>query len=54
MERIAARFAGTGSSDPRWIAFSNAMKQFAPGHAAEVYAAWGWLSGELPSPACAA
>ncbi len=36
-----------GSSDPRWIAFSNAMKQFAPGHAAEVYAAWGWLSGEV-------
>lgn len=36
-----------GSSDPRWMAFSNAMKQFAPGHAAEVYAAWGWLSGEV-------
>jgi len=36
-----------GSSDPRWIAFSNAMKQFAPVHAAEVYAAWGWLSGEV-------
>jgi len=36
-----------GSSDPRWVAFSKAMKQYAPGHAAEVYAAWGWLSGEV-------
>lgn len=36
-----------GSSDPRWVAFSNSMKQYAPGHAAEVYAAWGWLAGEV-------
>ncbi|MGH7708946.1 MAG: ABC transporter substrate-binding protein [Vulcanimicrobiaceae bacterium] len=36
-----------GSSDPRWVAFSKGMEQYAPGHAADVYAAWGWLAGEV-------
>ncbi|MEO6834645.1 MAG: ABC transporter substrate-binding protein, partial [Candidatus Tumulicola sp.] len=36
-----------GSTDPRWTTFSKAMAQYAPGHPAEIYAAWGWLSGEV-------
>lgn len=36
-----------GSTDPRSTTFTKAMGQYAPGHAAEIYAAWGWLSGEV-------
>jgi branched-chain amino acid transport system substrate-binding protein len=36
-----------GSDDPRWLEFTKAMGQYAPGHPAEIYAAWGWLSGEV-------
>jgi branched-chain amino acid transport system substrate-binding protein len=36
-----------GSDDPRLAVFSKAMQQYAPGHPAEVYAGWGWLSGEV-------
>ncbi len=36
-----------GSRDPRWTTFTQAMGQYAPTHAAEIYAAWGWLSGEV-------
>lgn len=36
-----------GSDDPRLAVFSKAMQQYAPGHPAEIYAGWGWLSGEV-------
>ncbi|MBD5655019.1 MAG: ABC transporter substrate-binding protein [Candidatus Eremiobacteraeota bacterium] len=36
-----------GSDDPRWTAFGKAMATYAPGHPAEIYAAWGWLAGEV-------
>jgi branched-chain amino acid transport system substrate-binding protein len=36
-----------GSTTPRWIQFTKAMEAYAPGHAAETYAAWGWLAGEV-------
>ncbi len=35
-----------GSSDPRWAAFANAMAKYEPGHAPDIYAAWGWLAGQ--------
>ncbi len=36
-----------GSSDPKWQAFVKAMGQYAPGKEANIYAAWGWLAGEV-------
>jgi branched-chain amino acid transport system substrate-binding protein len=37
----------TSSSDARWSEFSKAMADYAPGHPAEIYAAWGWLAGQV-------
>ena len=31
----------------RWSEFSKAMADYAPGHPAEIYAAWGWLAGQV-------
>lgn len=36
-----------GSNDPKWQAFTKAMGQYAPGQPADIYAAWGWLAGEV-------
>lgn len=36
-----------GSSDPQWIEFADAMKKYEPGHSANIYAAWGWLAGQV-------
>jgi branched-chain amino acid transport system substrate-binding protein len=36
-----------GSSDPKWKEFSDAMTKYAPGHAPDIYAAWGWLAGQV-------
>lgn len=36
-----------GSSDPKWQAFAKGMEQYAPGKEANIYAAWGWLAGEV-------
>ena len=36
-----------GSSDPRWTAFASAMSKYEAGHAPDIYAAWGWLAGQV-------
>jgi ABC-type branched-subunit amino acid transport system substrate-binding protein len=36
-----------GSTDPKWQGFVKAMGQYAPGQPADIYAAWGWLAGEV-------
>ncbi len=36
-----------GSADPRWKEFFDAMTKYAPGHPPEIYAAWGWLAGQV-------
>lgn len=36
-----------GSTDPRWQAFVKGMQQYQPDHPADIYAAWGWLAGEI-------
>ena len=36
-----------GSSDPHWAEFADAMSKYAPGHAPDIYAAWGWLAGQV-------
>jgi ABC-type branched-subunit amino acid transport system substrate-binding protein len=36
-----------GSPDPKWQAFAKGMQQYAPGKEANIYAAWGWLAGEV-------
>ena len=36
-----------GSNDPRWQRFVKAMEQYEPGKDANIYAAWGWLAGEV-------
>jgi branched-chain amino acid transport system substrate-binding protein len=36
-----------GSSNPQWIGFADAMKKYEPGHAPDIYAAWGWLAGQV-------
>jgi ABC-type branched-subunit amino acid transport system substrate-binding protein len=36
-----------GSTDPKWQGFVKAMKQYAPDKPADIYAAWGWLAGEV-------
>jgi len=36
-----------GSSDPHWVKFADAMSKYAPGHAPDIYAAWGWLAGQV-------
>ncbi len=36
-----------GSSDPRSRAFVDAMGKYASGHAPDIYAAWGWLAGQV-------
>ena len=36
-----------GSSDPRWKEFADAMAKYAPGHPPDIYAAWGWLAGQV-------
>jgi branched-chain amino acid transport system substrate-binding protein len=36
-----------GSTDPRWVAFEKAMGQYEAGHPPDIYAAWGWLAGEV-------
>lgn len=36
-----------GSSDPHWTTFADAMKKYEPGHAPDIYAAWGWLAGQV-------
>ena len=35
------------SSDPKWKEFAEAMAKYAPGHAPDIYAAWGWLAGQV-------
>ena len=36
-----------GSSDPKWKEFADAMAKYAPGHPPDIYAAWGWLAGQV-------
>jgi ABC-type branched-subunit amino acid transport system substrate-binding protein len=36
-----------GSTDPHWAQFADAMTKYAPGHAPDIYAAWGWLAGQV-------
>ncbi len=36
-----------GSSDPHWVEFAAAMSKYEPGHSANIYAAWGWLAGQV-------
>ena len=36
-----------GSKDPRWKTFEDAMKRYEPSHAPDIYAAWGWLAGQV-------
>jgi branched-chain amino acid transport system substrate-binding protein len=43
----AAFLPAPGSNDPQWKAFSDAMSRYEPGKPAEVYAAWGWLAGQV-------
>ncbi|GAC1415319.1 MAG: ABC transporter substrate-binding protein [Candidatus Velthaea sp.] len=35
------------SKEPQWKSFVAAMARFEPGHPAEIYSAWGWLSGQV-------
>lgn len=35
------------SKDPQWIAFEKAMAKYEPGHAPEIYSAWGWLAAQV-------
>jgi len=36
-----------GSSDPRWKEFADAMAKYSAGHPPDIYAAWGWLAGQV-------
>ncbi|MGH7328445.1 MAG: ABC transporter substrate-binding protein, partial [Polyangiaceae bacterium] len=36
-----------GSNDSRWTTFADAMKKYEAGHAPDIYAAWGWLAGQV-------
>jgi ABC-type branched-subunit amino acid transport system substrate-binding protein len=36
-----------GSTDPQWVQFADAMSKYAPGHSPDIYAAWGWLAGQV-------
>ncbi len=36
-----------GSNDPHWAEFADGMAKYAPGHAPDIYAAWGWLAGQV-------
>jgi len=36
-----------GSSDPQWVEFANAMQKYGQGHPPDIYAAWGWLAGQV-------
>ena len=36
-----------GSTDARWTTFTDAMKKYQPSHAPDIYAAWGWLAGQV-------
>ena len=36
-----------GSPNPHWVKFADAMSKYAPGHAPDIYAAWGWLAGQV-------
>jgi branched-chain amino acid transport system substrate-binding protein len=36
-----------GSTDPRWVEFADAMSKYGQGHPADIYAAWGWLAGQV-------
>jgi branched-chain amino acid transport system substrate-binding protein len=36
-----------GSSDPHWREFAQAMDKYGSGHAPDIYAAWGWLAGQV-------
>jgi branched-chain amino acid transport system substrate-binding protein len=43
----AAFLPAPGSSDPQWKQFEAAMARYEPGHAPEIYSAWGWLAGQV-------
>jgi branched-chain amino acid transport system substrate-binding protein len=36
-----------GSSDRNWSEFAQAMDKYESGHAPDIYAAWGWLAGQV-------
>lgn len=36
-----------GSDNPQWTELASAMAKYTPGHAPNVYAAWGWLAGQV-------
>ena len=36
-----------GSTDPHWVAFQEGMSKYEAGHAPDIYAAWGWLAGQV-------
>ena len=36
-----------GGTDTKWKTFEDAMKRYEPGHAPDIYAAWGWLAGQV-------
>jgi ABC-type branched-subunit amino acid transport system substrate-binding protein len=43
----AAFLPAPGSDDPGWKQFAAAMARYEPGHAPEIYAAWGWLAAQV-------
>lgn len=43
----AAFLPTPAGNDPRWQKFAAAMARYERGHEAEIYAAWGWLSGQV-------
>lgn len=36
-----------GSSNPHWGELASAMTKYTPGHSPDIYAAWGWLAGQV-------
>ncbi len=36
-----------GSTSAQWKAFTSAMHRYEPGHSPDIYAAWGWLAGQV-------
>jgi ABC-type branched-subunit amino acid transport system substrate-binding protein len=36
-----------GSNSPQWAKLTSAMAKYTPGHAPNIYAAWGWLAGQV-------
>src|SRR5665213_2232815 len=36
-----------GSSNSQWSELASAMAKYTPGHSPDIYAAWGWLAGQV-------